>query len=74
MNPLIQHKKSTPLFFVALVLACFGLSPGVQAVNPPPGRGYPNALGTLLPAHSTRQSVSSHSRSIRTASVWDSKQ
>src|SRR6266404_6824622 len=41
MNPLIQQEKSTPLFFVALVLACLGLSPRAQAVNPPPDGGYP---------------------------------
>src|SRR5215468_2278233 len=27
MNPLIQLKKATPLFVIALVLACFALSP-----------------------------------------------
>ena len=27
MNPLIQLKKATPLFVIALVLACFTLSP-----------------------------------------------
>jgi hypothetical protein len=31
------------LFSVALVLACFGLSPTAQAVSPPPDGGYPNA-------------------------------
>ena len=43
------------LFPVALVLACFGLSPTAQAVTPPPDGGYPgsntaegtNALFTL---------------------------
>jgi Chaperone of endosialidase len=39
MNPSIQLKKPTLVFFVAL--ACFGLSPTSQAVSPPPGGGYP---------------------------------
>ena len=39
MNPLIQLKKATPVFLVALV--CFGLSPTMQAVSPPPDGGYP---------------------------------
>jgi Chaperone of endosialidase len=33
MNPLIHLKKATPLFLVVSVLACFGLSPGVQATD-----------------------------------------
>jgi hypothetical protein len=36
MNPLIQLKKATPLFLVALGLVCFGLSPKAQAVLPSP--------------------------------------
>jgi Chaperone of endosialidase len=40
MNPLIQFKKATPLFLVALV--CFGLLPITQAVSPPPDGGYPH--------------------------------
>ena len=41
MNPLIQLKRSTPLFLIAL--ACFGLSPMAQALlpPPPPDGGYP---------------------------------
>ena len=31
MNPLIQLKKTTPLFVIALVLACFALSPQALA-------------------------------------------
>ena len=42
MNPLIQLKKTTPLFLIALVLVCFGLLPIAQAVVPPPDGGYPN--------------------------------
>ena len=39
MNPLIQLKRATPLFLVAL--ACFGLSPTAQAqLSPPPDGGY----------------------------------
>src|SRR5207247_3904893 len=30
------------LFLIALLLACFGLSPAAQAVDPPPDGGYPN--------------------------------
>jgi hypothetical protein len=41
MNPLIQLKKATPLFLVALLLACFAFSPIARAVNPPPDGGYP---------------------------------
>jgi hypothetical protein len=40
MNPLIQLRKATLLFLVAL--ACFGLSPALQAVVPPPDGGYAN--------------------------------
>ena len=41
MNPFIQLKKTTPLFLVALGVACFGLSPSMQAVIPAPDGGYP---------------------------------
>jgi hypothetical protein len=40
MNPLIQLKKATLVFLVGLGLACFGPSPLVQAVSPPPDGGY----------------------------------
>jgi hypothetical protein len=40
VHPLIQLKRPTPVFLVAL--ACFGLSPTGQAVTPPPDGGYPN--------------------------------
>jgi hypothetical protein len=33
MNPLIQLKKATPLFVIALVLACFALSPQAFALS-----------------------------------------
>jgi trimeric autotransporter adhesin len=41
MNPLIQLKRRTPIFLVALV--CFGLSPASRALlpPPPPDGGYP---------------------------------
>jgi hypothetical protein len=39
MNPLIQLKKASPVFVVALV--CFGLLPTAQAVSPAPDGGYP---------------------------------
>ena len=48
MNPLIQLKKATSLFLIALGLVCNGLLPDAQAVNPPPEGGYPGnntALG-----------------------------
>jgi Chaperone of endosialidase len=53
MHPLIQLKRATSLFLVAL--ACFGLLPTTQAVVPPPDGGYPgfttaegtNALNNL---------------------------
>jgi hypothetical protein len=35
MNPLIQLKNATPPFVIALVLACFALSPQAFAVEPP---------------------------------------
>jgi hypothetical protein len=41
MKPLILVKGATPLFLVALLLACFAFSPIVRAVNPPPDGGYP---------------------------------
>jgi trimeric autotransporter adhesin len=34
-------KRQTRLLFVSLTLACIGLSPKAQAVNPPPDGGYP---------------------------------
>ena len=40
MNPLIQLKQTTPIFLVACLLACFGLSPAARAVEPPPDGGY----------------------------------
>jgi len=40
MNPLIQLKKATPVFLVALT--CFAFSPIARAVNPPPDGGYPS--------------------------------
>jgi hypothetical protein len=39
MNPQIQLRKATQLF---IVVVCFGFSPAVWAVNPPPDGGYPN--------------------------------
>jgi hypothetical protein len=41
MNPLIQFKKVTSVFFVAL--ACFAVFPRAQAVVPAPDGGYPGA-------------------------------
>ena len=39
MNPSIQLTRVIRLFLVALV--CFGLSPAIRAVSPPPDGGYP---------------------------------
>ena len=41
MHPLIQLKRATPVFLVALALASFGFSPTAQAVDPPPDGDYP---------------------------------
>ena len=43
MNPVIQSKKSTPIFLVVVVFGCFAPLPKVQAVSPPPDGGYPGA-------------------------------
>jgi len=43
MNQLIQSKNATILpVLIVLTLACFALSPGARAVDPPPDGGYPN--------------------------------
>jgi hypothetical protein len=43
MNTLIlQLKKVTPLHLIMFALACFALSPQMQALSPPPDGGYPN--------------------------------
>src|SRR5215472_800658 len=39
MNPQIQLRKATQLF---IVVVCFGFSPALWAVSPPPDGGYPN--------------------------------
>src|SRR5215469_10767611 len=41
MNPLIQLKKATPTFVIAVLIVCLGLLPKTQAVSPPPDGGYP---------------------------------
>ena len=41
MKPVIQLKQTYPIFFVTLLLACFGLLHVTQAVVPPPDGGYP---------------------------------
>jgi hypothetical protein len=40
MNPLIWLKQITSVFLVAFGLICFGLSPIMRAVSPPPDGGY----------------------------------
>ena len=43
MNRLTQSKNITILpVLIVLTLACFALSPGARAVDPPPDGGYPN--------------------------------
>jgi hypothetical protein len=41
MIPVIQLKQTSPVFFVTLLLACFGFLHVAQAVVPPPDGGYP---------------------------------
>ena len=41
MKPVIQLKQTNPIFFVTLLLACFGLLQVAEAVVPPPDGGYP---------------------------------
>src|ERR1700747_448913 len=43
MNPLIQIKKTIPLFLVSFVFACFAFSSTAQAVSPTPDGLYPGA-------------------------------
>ena len=43
MNPLIQLKKATPLFVIALVLACFALLPQAFAQTVTPPKFIPNS-------------------------------
>jgi hypothetical protein len=41
MNPLIQIKQTVPLFLVGVLLACFGLLDGAQAVQTDPQDWFP---------------------------------
>jgi hypothetical protein len=41
MNALLQL-KTTPALLITLAVLCFGFSPSVQGLVPPPGGGYPN--------------------------------
>jgi trimeric autotransporter adhesin len=41
MNPVIQPKQTSPVFFITLLLACFGFLHVARAVVPPPDGGYP---------------------------------
>jgi hypothetical protein len=36
MNPLIQLKKATATFAIAVLIVCLGPLPKTQAVSPPP--------------------------------------
>jgi Chaperone of endosialidase len=42
MNPMIQRKRTIPVFIVALLLTCVAIPWSAQAVLPPPDGGYPN--------------------------------
>ena len=42
MNHPIRLKTTAPPLLITLALLCFGLSPRVEAVVPPPDGGYPN--------------------------------
>ena len=41
MNRIVQLKQITWVFFVALLLVCFGILPATQAIVPAPDGGYP---------------------------------
>jgi hypothetical protein len=41
MHPIIQLKKTTPLFLIASLIVSAGLLPKAQAVTPAPDGGYP---------------------------------
>jgi len=52
MNPLIQIKQTTPVFLVALLLACFAFLPQTQAALPPEIPGDPDGC---YPAFTTAE-------------------
>jgi hypothetical protein len=57
MHPLIQTKRTIPVFLLALLLACFGLSHTAQAVVPAPDGGYPG--GNTAEGQKALQSLTS---------------
>jgi hypothetical protein len=57
MNPMIQLKQTTAVFLIAFGFACFGLSPGAQAVSPAPDGGYPG--GNTAEGHNALFSLTS---------------
>jgi len=69
MNPLIQFKKATSLFLVALGLGGVVLLPKAKALNPTPDGGYAGgntaegqqALSALPPVFTTALLASIHS-------------
>jgi hypothetical protein len=65
MNRMIQLKQTTPVFLVVLLL-CFGVLQGVQAVVPPPDGGYPN----FTTAEGTNALQSLTTGSANTAVGW----
>jgi hypothetical protein len=42
MNPIVQLKRTTPVFLVAILLSCLAIPWSAQAVVPAPDGGYPN--------------------------------
>src|SRR6266850_8218968 len=68
MNRMIQLKETTPVFLIALVTVCLGLSPTGQAVVPPPDGGYPN----FTTAEGAKALQSLTTGSANTAVGWSS--
>jgi endosialidase-like protein len=65
MNPLIPKQMILPLL-VAIVFACFGFLPQMQAVSPAPDGGYPN----FTTAEGTKALQSLTTGSANTAVGW----
>ena len=67
MNPVIQLKKATPLFVIALVLACFALSPQAFAGTVKPPTFIPNQWSGCHDSTNVRISTGTSGASIK---VW----
>jgi uncharacterized coiled-coil protein SlyX len=68
MNPLIEHRKISPLLLITLTLSCFALLPKAVAVVPPPDGGYPG----LNTAEGHNALLSLTTGSANTAVGWSS--